>query len=159
MILCDYCEKPAEFVDSARVYRGTSYGMIWDCRACDAYVGVHKGTDQPLGRLANKELRIWKMKAHKVFDRLWKDGNMHRHDAYAWLAKAMGLTRIETHIGMFDEAQCERVCQLVGQRNPAKQKPARVSKRIDFSLPICAGAGRCPPPWEDCNRCVAQVVL
>ena len=29
-----------------------------------AYVGVHKGTDKPLGRLANAELRYWKKRAH-----------------------------------------------------------------------------------------------
>ena len=31
--------------------------MIYICKPCDAYVGVHKGTDKALGRLANKELR------------------------------------------------------------------------------------------------------
>ena len=29
MILCDYCGKPARYVDSAIVYEGRSYGPIW----------------------------------------------------------------------------------------------------------------------------------
>lgn len=48
--VCPYCGRPTEFVDSSVIY-GRSYGMIYLCRDCRAYVGVHKGTDQALGRL------------------------------------------------------------------------------------------------------------
>ena len=58
-VYCDYCGREAEFVDSKIIY-GRSYGKIYLCRNCMAYVGVHKGTDKPLGRLANAELRNWK---------------------------------------------------------------------------------------------------
>ncbi|MPN54908.1 hypothetical protein SDC9_202586 [bioreactor metagenome] len=61
--LCDYCGKPAIYTDSSRVY-GKSYGMIYYCPDCHAWVGVHRGTDKPLGRLADAELRDWKKKAH-----------------------------------------------------------------------------------------------
>lgn len=54
--VCPYCKEQTEYVDSACIY-GKSYGMIYLCRKCDAYVGVHKGTNKALGRLANKELR------------------------------------------------------------------------------------------------------
>jgi hypothetical protein len=56
-VTCPYCGQPAIYVDSAAVYRIGSYGMIYLCRPCQAWVGVHPGTDQPLGRLANAELR------------------------------------------------------------------------------------------------------
>ena len=59
-VICDYCGKPAQFVDSASVYHGHSYGMVYYCPDCQAWVGVHKGTDRPLGRLADAELRRWK---------------------------------------------------------------------------------------------------
>lgn len=51
-VYCDYCGRRAEFVDSKIVY-GKSYGMMYLCRHCMAYVGVHKGTSRPLGRLAD----------------------------------------------------------------------------------------------------------
>lgn len=51
--ICPYCGCFAEFVDSSCVYNGKSYGMIYLCRPCVAWVGVHKGTDNALGRLAN----------------------------------------------------------------------------------------------------------
>lgn len=53
IVICDYCGTPADFVDSSVVYHGHSFGMIYLCPRCGAYVGVHKGSDKPLGRLAN----------------------------------------------------------------------------------------------------------
>lgn len=113
---CPYCGRQAEYVDSSVVY-GRSYGMIYLCRNCMAYVGVHKGTDEPLGRLANAKLRYWKKKAHEAFDPLWKRGPFrgHRSRAYRWLSKEMGLPIEETHIGMFDIADCQRVIQIINE--------------------------------------------
>lgn len=112
-IYCDYCHSLTEFVDSSEVY-GTSYGMIYLCRPCNAYVGTHKGTDKPLGRLANAELRRWKINAHNAFDPLWKYGKFRgrRNTAYAWLAEQMGLPVEKTHIGMFDVPQCRQVVEI-----------------------------------------------
>lgn len=71
--MCPYCGAETEFVDSKEVYgTGMSYGMVYLCRPCAAYVGVHRGTNKALGRLANVELRRLKMEAHKVFDPLWE---------------------------------------------------------------------------------------
>lgn len=113
-VICDYCGKPAKFVDSKIIY-GRSYGMVYYCGRCNAYVGVHKGTDQPLGRLANAELRYWKKAAHAEFDPLWKYGRFkhHRNAAYGWLAQKMGLPVEKTHIGMFDVGECRRAIQII----------------------------------------------
>lgn len=113
-VRCDYCGAKANFVDSSVIY-GKSYGMIYLCPDCGAYVGVHKGTDKPLGRLANSELRRWKQNAHNVFDPLWRCGPFRgrRNAAYAWLAQQMGLPVEKTHIGMFDVAQCKEAINIV----------------------------------------------
>ena len=113
-IKCNYCGKPTRFVDSALVYHGHSYGMIYYCADCQAWVGVHKGTDRPKGRLANEELRIWKIRAHGAFDPIWTNRKKKRSQAYKWLAEQMGLPEDETHIGMFDVEQCQqldRICK------------------------------------------------
>jgi hypothetical protein len=93
--------------------------MIYLCRPCKAWVGVHKGTDKPLGRLANKELREWKIKAHAAFDPLWKakmsqghSKKSARNSGYAWLAEQMGIPREACHVGMFDVEQCKRVVEI-----------------------------------------------
>ena len=112
-VICPYCGKRAEFVDSKVIY-GTSYGMIYLCRPCNAYVGCHGRGDKPKGTLANAELRAWRKNAHASFDPLWKYGpfKYRRNAAYAWLAEQMGLRKEETHIGMFDVAQCRQVIQI-----------------------------------------------
>jgi len=113
---CNYCDKPTVYIDSQVIY-GTSYGYVYYCEPCSAWVGVHKGTDKPLGRLANGELREWKKKAHATFDPLWKrkvikDGigkGKARRKGYKWLADSMGIGVKDCHIGMFDVDQCKQV--------------------------------------------------
>lgn len=105
---CDYCGRLSELVDSSIVYR-RSYGPIYFCRPCFAWVGVHPGTTKPLGRLANATLREWKKKAHAAFDPLWKSGRMSRKEAYSLLSDRLNIPIDKTHIGMFDELLCGRV--------------------------------------------------
>ena len=128
-VYCPYCGKRAEFVDSAEVYHGRSYGMIYLCRPCDAYVGCHdagKG-DEPKGTLANAELRKWRKAAHEAFDPLWMGGRFrHRRNlAYAWPSGQMGLTKEVTHIGMFDVAQCRQVIRICQERSNHHGKDPR----------------------------------
>lgn len=121
MILCDYCGKPARLVDSAIVYEGRSYGQIWYCKGCQAWVGCHKGTSTPLGRLANAELRKLKRIAHAEFDPLWRGKTRFtRRMAYKWLAEEMGLPEDQTHIGMFDEEQCRKCIEICKQAKGRK---------------------------------------
>lgn len=126
-VICPYCESEAIFESSTKVYK-KDYGMMYICSnypECDAYVGVHKGTDTPLGRLADKELRFWKQKAHEYFDVLWKakiiqkrkEGKNYkkrraRNAAYEWLAKELGIKKEDCHIGMFDVQTCQHVAEI-----------------------------------------------
>ena len=118
-MICPYCQQVAVYVDSTAVYR-RSYGMIYLCRQCNAYVGVHNGTDKPLGRLANAELRKAKIAAHDAFDPLWK-GKIRRDGCakykargagYKWLAKQLQMNPEDCHIGMFDVDLCKQVVEV-----------------------------------------------
>ena len=133
-MICPYCSGEVVFVDSSEVYRnGQSYGMIYLCRPCKAYVGVHKGTNKSLGRLASYKLRKAKMAAHAAFDLLWKKKQsvapnthkkrikrgvcMYRNDAYSWLARELGIATQDCHIGMFDTEMCNKVVTAVNERS------------------------------------------
>ncbi len=111
--ICPYCMNQTQYVDSSVVY-GRSYGMIYLCKPCDAYVGVHKGTNEALGRLADKDLRFWKKEAHKYFDALWrrKKSKGARSRGYAWLAKQLKISPELCHIGMFDIKTCQEAVNL-----------------------------------------------
>lgn len=98
--------------------------MIYICKPCDAYVGVHKGTDTPLGTLANKATREARKQAHFYFDQIAKTGLINkiwreyipnignRNKAYLWLSKEMGIDVELCHIAMFGVAQCEQVIEV-----------------------------------------------
>jgi hypothetical protein len=122
---CDYCGQPAERVTGAVMYPhrpDLASRVFFRCTPCDAYVGTHEGTDppQPLGRLANAELRGAKIRAHAAFDPLWRQAIAQtglaravvRREAYKWLAARLGLPARETHIGMLDVPACHRVVEV-----------------------------------------------
>lgn len=112
---CPYCSSLIQKVDSSIIY-GKSYGMVYICQRfpiCDAYVGCHRRSGKPLGRLANKELRAWKVNAHDAFDPLWKSGDMTRTEAYSWLAGKMEMDERDCHIGMFDVKECREVVRIM----------------------------------------------
>jgi len=59
-VYCDYCGKPTIYVKDSEIYSRSYGGWVYWCKDCDAYVGTHKTgklKGQPLGRLANQELR------------------------------------------------------------------------------------------------------
>jgi len=113
---CPYCGREAQMVKSSEIYTSNvDYGWMWLCRACDAYVGCHKGSTDPLGTLANASLRLARRRAHAALDPLWQLGDLSRDHVYLWLADEMGLRSWECHIGHMTEAQCERVVNLCAQ--------------------------------------------
>lgn len=117
--ICPYCKQFSNKVTGADIHPhrpDLSALVIYHCRPCGAYVGTHKGTDKPLGRLANAELRKAKMRAHSAFDPIWREGNKSRKGAYKWLAKQLGIDGSECHIGMFDVDMCNRVVELCNGR-------------------------------------------
>jgi zinc-finger-containing domain len=144
---CPYCGSGVKKATGLQVYGKRcrpefENHFYWVCDQfpwCDAYVGCHAGTDEPLGRLADRELRSWKEKAHLFFDPLWKrkierlrqkKGGYYegiRHEArsagYAWLANKMGLSLEDCHFGSFDIAQCKaaiEICEKYTQKSLAE---------------------------------------
>lgn len=133
--VCPYCNGDSKLVTGLVIYP-TRVDLadlsFYQCAPCDAYVGCHKGTTKPLGRLADKELRKWKNIAHRGFDAIWKGfkkrgiegnemsfdyphdavktpGRMNRGMAYKYLAESMGIEQKHCHIGMFTIEQCKQV--------------------------------------------------
>ena len=112
--ICPYCGREPKLMDSS-VFYGRSYGPVWACQPCDAYVGVHRGTQIPLGRLANANLRAAKKHAHLYFDIIWQSKLLTRDRAYKWLSSALGTPSEYTHIGMFNVQTCIRVADYSKQ--------------------------------------------
>lgn len=124
MSRCPYCGAEVVLKDATFIYhnnkKAKNWGKVWVCSNypnCNSYVGCHKGTDIPLGRLANERLRCLKSEAHKQFDPIWKSGLMSRKDAYKWLADMLKIDLDDCHIGMFDIKMCQKVIHLCGKQD------------------------------------------
>jgi len=118
-VYCPYCGEEATFTDNKVIYGRTigKYHKVYICRKCDARVGTHKNTRKPLGTMANKELRDWRIKTHEVFDSLWlkdcADWREQRAEAYKLLEEKFGK---EIHIGESDIEMCKKIidyCNLL----------------------------------------------
>src|SRR3990167_4571490 len=120
---CPYCNKDAKWCENKVIY-GRNFGksyMCWYCKPCDAYVGCHQNTFKPLGTIANKELRRWRMKAHEVIDPMWKNGlgrKMLRKKTYAMLKEKFGR---EIHIGESDIETCKKIIQVINPDNVSNE--------------------------------------
>ena len=120
---CPYCGKKAVFMTSKEYY-GKDYGTnLYMCYPCDARIGTHQRTANPLGTMAKPELRKLRMEVHRLFDPMWKPkykGNgksqMTRSEAYRWLMDTMGIEKAKAHIGMFDEEQCRKLIAVLEQK-------------------------------------------
>jgi hypothetical protein len=115
-VTCNYCNKPAKLVSGRVIYpqRADLISLLfWYCKDCKAWVGCHKKTTRPLGKLATQMLRELRAYVHTQFDPLWQNGQMTRTQAYVWLAEQMQMTVEDCHIGMFNEEQCRQVMEII----------------------------------------------
>ena len=110
-MICPYCNKEAEWLANEAIY-GKRYGrsyMAWVCKNCLAYVGCHNNTKMPLGTMAKKDLRDWRIKAHARIDPLWKNGDFTRKEVYGFLKAHFGR---DIHIGEVDIGICKRIVAI-----------------------------------------------
>ena len=112
--VCPYCQQAATLVTGQVVYphrRDLWSKQFWLCPPCDAWVGCHGSSSNPLGRLADASLRAAKRQAHAAFDPIWREGLMSRTEAYAWLSRTLKIPGKECHIGMFSAETCQAVVE------------------------------------------------
>jgi hypothetical protein len=108
---CTYCGKKAVWCENKEIY-GKNYGksyMVYYCKPCDAYVGCHNNTKEPLGTMANRETREARMRVHHLIDRFWKTGGYSRGFIYKVISYHTGK---QFHTGDCDIAECEKILAL-----------------------------------------------
>lgn len=115
-ITCPYCGAQAVLQEGSYVYGEKSKERyLYVCinyPKCDSYVGVHDGTKIPKGSLVDSELRNKRIKAHRVFDLLWKYKLMSKKEAYRWMEYVMGLPKNTGHIANFSYYRCDELIKV-----------------------------------------------
>jgi hypothetical protein len=96
----------------------TKYGKRFSCSAEGCTMASWAGeTSTP----ADEPTRKARIKAHQLFDLLWKTKKMSRKEAYRWLQKTMNLPPGECHIGMFTLDQCRQVIDKLNYKQEAQE--------------------------------------
>lgn len=118
---CPHCQGDVEIVNNKEIY-GRPYGdwpWAYRCKSktCDSYVGMHPMTNIPLGTLANAELRNARKMAKNEFHDMMTEAKWTRDQAYAHLAKEMGLKHEECHFGWFTIEQCRVAWKISRNKN------------------------------------------
>lgn len=98
-IYCCGCndEVAARLTNGAEIYphRGDLHSLkFWKCDGCGEAVGCHKSGSKgtrPLGVIANREIKSWRIKIHAKLDPLWKQKAFSRHKIYEILSKRMNM--------------------------------------------------------------------
>lgn len=136
---CPYCGNICDYVDSSAVYQ-QSYGMIYLCRPCQVWVGVHHGnTDQSYGFVAKKALRDLRHETHKMFDPLWERKSQYgltkkqaQAKARKWLADLLQIDVVECHIGMFHEEQCRKTIEFCKPHHKTASQIQEIQRQNDI---------------------------
>ena len=118
--ICLYCGGKILYSESSEMIYRKDYGGVYYCEnfpICNSYVGIHKNTKKSLGTIANESLREKRKEAHYYFDFLWKAKRKKGYKkartlAYNWLSKKMNISIKDTHIGMFNEEECDKVINI-----------------------------------------------
>lgn len=115
-VICPYCNKPAVWCENKEKY-GRNYWksyMCYLCKDCDAYVGCHNNTREPLGTMANNELRQWRMKVHNDYlDPLWREMGMDRREVYQILEKHFWRP---IHTWESDIEMCQKIIEFLKEK-------------------------------------------
>jgi len=105
-IFCPYCNSKAK-LEKKRF--GIMTRVVWICHPCGAWVGCHPDTTRPLGTLANRQLRRWRIKAHDALDPIWQGNEMERHKVYDMLRRQF---KRDIHIGEADLETCQDIIKF-----------------------------------------------
>jgi ssDNA-binding Zn-finger/Zn-ribbon topoisomerase 1 len=101
------------------------YGQhFYGCENYPECKGSHSAhpDGNPTGVPGDKVTRTCRSECHALFDPLWKQGLLARRNAYRLLAKLVGLSTEDAHIGLFTIEQCtkfkEQFALWKGRKNP-----------------------------------------
>lgn len=110
-LICPFCDKEAKWCENKEIY-GENYGksyMVWYCADCNAYVGCHHNTRDPLGTMADKPTREWRSRAHRALDPLWEKKTMRRSEVYNLLRNHFGFS---IHVAQSDIEMCKKIIKF-----------------------------------------------
>lgn len=115
---CPYCRSSDIKLMTQTEFYGREYSgaKMYVCQKCRARVGCHKGTEIPLGPLADSELIELRKKIHAIIDTQWKNPT-ERSEMYHKLAEEFGMEKNKFHVGFLKNEQARWVLYKLERDN------------------------------------------
>jgi len=104
--------------------RTSRFGWFYSCEHWPACIGTLPANKDgsPRGEPRTKELQGWRNKAHGTFDVIWKNGDLTRSQAYAWLKRQLGWD-YAPHMADMTIEQCQEVIWVVNHVPHVNNEP------------------------------------
>ena len=110
-IYCCSCEEDVEAklvqgVDMFPVRDDLGEKYYWQCPECGCFTGTHEGSKKhkPLGSIATREIKQYRMNLHDLIDPLWKSKYMTRKQVYKLISDELGYTYHTGDVGSVEDA-------------------------------------------------------
>ena len=94
-MICQYCGGNALLTTGNKVYGPLNKDwtlrtrkFYW-CKPCDAFAECFKGTETPIGQLANKEVRESRELVHLAVDKFIQNKKLVKALAYTWVCTSL----------------------------------------------------------------------
>lgn len=115
---CNICGGQVEFIDNKLIYGKTfGSGKAYRCKKCGAFVGTHMNNPtEPLGVLADEEMRDLRKQCHELFDKRWSN-NKERLIRYKWLAYKLDIPLSRCHFAMFDKSMLNKALVILKEES------------------------------------------
>ena len=94
------------------VYHGLTNDNFCFCIYAQSLVTADRRTKQPLGTLANGDLRHKRILAHHALHSVQAQLGMSRDQSYRWLQTQMGLPGDQVHIAKCGDYRCEQIIRI-----------------------------------------------
>lgn len=114
-IICPLCGAPMILrITSKFQYADGTNRKFYGCSKFPECRSAHGANPDgsPVGIPADDETKKLRIKAHDLFDRLWKSRYVSRGKAYAIMQEKLHISAEECHIGMMDKTMAQKVIDI-----------------------------------------------
>jgi hypothetical protein len=117
--VCRYCRSPVHLVSAEKVFPGTNLSAnLYFCEGCGARVGVHEGTGEPVGYLADAELRRWRRVLHQALDPLRREARWYPEPVHELIQDALDVPEERAHVAMLSIREIKNMIVWLMRKGP-----------------------------------------
>lgn len=117
--VCRYCRSPVSLVSAEEVYPGLRLeANLYFCEGCGARVGVREETGDPVGYLADAELRRWRRVVHEALRPLRREARSYPTPVHEMIQRALGVPEERARVAMLSIGEIKNLVMWLMREGP-----------------------------------------